>query len=124
MSGDAGTIEADISSVQHDISGLPSYQDNAPTQGEVNQAVASAQAAITSAVSAANAAITQLNGYETQAYDDAAAANAGHVELPRSRNCSPPFRRCLSSRSFYSCQPHPSLPAASRRQPTAQVESK
>jgi hypothetical protein len=88
--GGVSGIQQDFSTLQSAESQLPSYQDNAPTQGEVDQAIASAQAAISSALNTANGYISQVNGIQTQAYNDAvAAAQAGNCNAPNPSNPQP-----------------------------------
>jgi hypothetical protein len=104
VSSTADSVEGDISSLRDDITGLqqdfvtlqraqsqqPSYNDGAPSQAAVNQAVAAADAAIKSALNTANGDIGQANSYETQAYNDAvAAAQAGSCARPATQEMQP-----------------------------------
>ncbi len=96
---DAGQVEGAVTSVRNDITALrsdfaqlqkdavvlPSYQPNAPTGAEVDQAIASASKAVSSAVTGANAAIDQANAYTAAAFQYAAVAyRAGNCGSPPS----------------------------------------
>ena len=90
VEGDISTLRSDIAAIQQNLatlksaqSLLPTYNDGAPSQSSVDEAVTTTQAAIQSALTTANGDIAQANSYEVLAYQDAvAAAKAG--------NCAPP----------------------------------
>jgi hypothetical protein len=104
VSSDADSTETALTTVRNDISSLqqnasamqtalaqrPSYTDGAPSQSAINGAVSAAKQAISSALGTANSDIGQVNGYETQAFQDAqAAAQAGNCAGPASPYTQP-----------------------------------
>lgn len=107
--GDAGAVTADFSSVRHGISqlqkdfatlqsdesDLPGYlPPQAPSQANVNMAIAAANAATASATSITNGYINQANADVTTAYQYAAqvytAGNCGAAPSAPSSQPHPP----------------------------------
>jgi hypothetical protein len=69
------SLQSDLSTLQSAESALPSYQPiNAPSKGEVDQAVVLADATISSSLSAMNGVITQANSDVSTAYQYVASA--------------------------------------------------
>lgn len=75
---------SDFQQMQADEGNLPSYHVNAPSQSELDQAIASAQQTVANTIAIVNTAIGQVNS------DQAAAYQAYSGALAQAGNCGPP----------------------------------
>ena len=82
---DIGGLQSDFAALQSAQATLPSYNANAPTQADVNSAIASAEKSVSAAINQTNNAIDRANAYQSDAYQEAIAANnAGGCQSPPS----------------------------------------